>query len=118
MKRWIVPTALLLCWLLPAPDRAFGQDDLQQKQADSEASRKVLNRVVPLYPGLARSLNVKGIVRIEALVGPNGQVKSLDVKGGHPLLIESAQSAVRKWKWQPAQHESKETIEIRFDPDK
>ena len=63
-------------------------------------------------------MNVRGVVKIEAVVAPNGTVKTVAIRGGHPLLIQSAESAVRKWKWQPAQHESKEVIEIKFDSDK
>jgi hypothetical protein len=55
-------------------------------------------------------------VRAEALVAPNGTVKFVDVKGGHPVLVEAAQHAIYKWKWAPASHETRELIEVRFDP--
>jgi TonB family protein len=85
-------------------------------QEPSEGVRKVVAKVVPQYPSLARSMNLQGIVRVEVLVAPNGTVKSLEVKGGHPVLAQSAQYAVRQWKWEPAAHETHESVELRFTP--
>ncbi len=85
-------------------------------QESSESVRKILTRVAPQYPSLARSMNIKGSVRAVALVAPNGTVKSVEVKGGHPVLAEAAQNALRQWKFEPASHETYEIIEIRFAP--
>jgi TonB family protein len=86
------------------------------QQEQSESKRKVVNRIVPAYPELARRMNVRGTVKLEALVATNGNVKSLQVKGGHPLLTEAAQTAIMKWRWEPSSHETREPIEFRFDP--
>lgn len=61
-------------------------------------------------------MNIHGVVKLEALVLPNGTVKSVDIKGGHPILTQSAVSAVERWKFEPASHESRELIQIQFDP--
>jgi len=82
----------------------------------SENTRKVINRVAPSYPELARTMNVKGSVRLEALVAPNGTVKAVKVIGGHPLLVQAAERAVLKWRWEAARQESNEAIELRFNP--
>jgi TonB family protein len=82
----------------------------------SEAKRKVTSRFVPAYPELARKMQLRGVVRIQVLVSPNGKVKSTEVLGGSPLLAKSAVDAVEKWKWEPAAQESKELIELNFDP--
>jgi TonB family protein len=91
---------------------------LQHSQAQeiSEGSRRVLNRVAPQYPGAARPLNIQGSVKIEVVVAPNGTVKSLEIKGGHPLLVQAAQDAIRQWKWEPSPRETTESIEIKFKP--
>ena len=81
-----------------------------------DAVRKVINKTAPQYPSLARSMNIHGLVKVEALVLPNGTVKSVGVKGGHPLLTQSAVTAVGHWKFEPASHETKELIEIKFEP--
>jgi TonB family protein len=86
----------------------------QQEQAES--SRKIVNRVSPQYPDIARTMNLRGSVKAEALVEPNGAVKSVDVKGGHPVLVRAAQSAIYKWRWAPATRETREAIEVRFEP--
>ena len=86
----------------------------QQEQA--EPTRKIVSRVLPNYPQMARTMNIKGSVKAEALVKPNGTVKSIDVKGGHPVLVRAAQEAIYKWKWEPSGHETREPIEVRFDP--
>lgn len=85
----------------------------QQDQADH---RKVVNRVTPEYPPVARAMMLGGTVRVEALVNSNGTVKSAEVKGGHPVLADAAVRAVRKWKWQPADHETHEVVELKFEP--
>jgi TonB family protein len=85
-------------------------------QSNTDAPRKILTRVMPQYPGLARTMNIQGTVRADVLVAPNGSVKSVEVKGGHPLLCQSAQEALRQWKWGPAAHESHESVELRFTP--
>jgi Gram-negative bacterial TonB protein C-terminal len=56
----------------------------QDKPSDAEIDRKVVSRVVPSYPELARSLNLKGSVRLEALVAADGKVKSVGSKGRQP----------------------------------
>jgi TonB family protein len=82
----------------------------------TEGTRKVSSKVVPMYPQLARTMSLKGTVRLEALVLPNGTVKSVQVKGGNPLLVQSAQNAIREWKWAKAEHETTELVEFKFQP--
>jgi TonB family protein len=76
--------------------------------------RKVKDRVLPVFPELARRMNLKGAVRIEAVVAPNGKVKSTKVLGGSPVLVLAAQSAVERWRFEPAAQETTETIELLF----
>ena len=54
---------------------------------------------------------------VEALVAPNGTVKSTKVIGGHPLLAQAAVDAVNKWKFGTAPEDSSELIELKFDPE-
>lgn len=87
-------------------------------QDAAAAPRKVLVKTPVEYPTLARTMNIRGIARVEAQVLPNGNVKSVVVKGGHPILAQSAVTAVGHWKFEPAPHETKEVIEVKFDPDR
>jgi TonB family protein len=93
----------------------IGFSKQSQSQDSSETTRKVLVKTAPVYPTLARTMNIHGVVKVEALVAPNGAVKSMDVKGGHPLLTQSAVTAVGHWKFEPGPKETKELIEIKFD---
>ena len=86
-------------------------------QEPAESARKILQKTPATYPTLARSMNIRGVVKLEALVEPNGTVKSTNVKGGHPILAQSAVTAVGHWKFEPAAHETKELVEIKFDPE-
>lgn len=78
-----------------------------------DAGRKLKTKVSPQYPELARKMNVTGAVKLELLVAANGQVKSVKPLGGHPLLIDAAENAVKQWKYEPGP-EATEVVEIRF----
>jgi len=86
----------------------------QTTSAAPASGRKVTSRVTPAYPELARKMHVQGTVRIEAVVRPNGTVKSTRVLGGNPVLIESASDAVKQWKFEPAPSETTEVVQLTF----
>jgi outer membrane biosynthesis protein TonB len=50
------------------------------------------------------------------VVAPNGSVKSTKVVGGHPLLVNAAVDAVKKWRFDTASEESTGIVEFKFDP--
>jgi TonB family protein len=85
------------------------------QQADS--LRRVLERTPAPYPALARTMALQGTVKLEVLVSPDGSVKETQIKGGHPVLAQAAINSVRHWKWEPAPHESHETVEVKFTPE-
>jgi len=84
---------------------AFGQDD----------GRKVRTKIDPVYPELAKRMNVAGTVKLMITISPSGSVKATKVIGGHPLLIDAAVQAVNRWKFEPANEETKQIIEFRFN---
>jgi len=81
---------------------------------DSAAKRKVSHRVVPDYPAVARQMDITGKVKLEAVVEPDGQVKSTRAVGGSPLLIQAAATALKKWKFAPGPKETTEIVEFDF----
>jgi TonB family protein len=95
---------------------AFSADAESAQSTESPSGRKIINKVVPVYPSTARSMSLAGTVKLEALVLANGTVKSIQVRGGNPLLAQAAQNAVREWKWAKAERESTEALEFRFRP--
>ncbi len=100
---------LLICLVLSHP-LSFGQ------QAGPEGSRKVVSRVMPVYPELARRTNISGTVKLDAVIAPDGKVKATDVIGGNPILVQAAVDAVRKWRFEAAAQQTKERIELKFSP--
>src|SRR5215468_6033212 len=57
--------------------------------------------VRPTYPPLARQTHVEGKVSLNCLIGTDGLVEKIEVKKGHPLLIQASTDAVSKWKFKP-----------------
>src|SRR5580658_5687454 len=82
---------------------AISQDTAQTR---APLDRKIVLKVAPVYPPLARRMNVKGVVKLEIVVRVNGTVKSAKIIGGNPVLLDSAADAVRKWKYEPASEET------------
>lgn len=73
------------------------------RQGGNVTAAKLVNRVQPLYPPLARQTRISGTVRLHAIIGKNGGVEQLEVMSGHPLLVQAALDAVRQWRYQPTQ---------------
>jgi TonB family protein len=81
-----------------------------------EITRKVKSKVSPAYPELARRMSISGVVKVQVVVAPNGSVKSTKVVGGHPLLVNAAVDAVKKWRFETASEETTGVVEFKFDP--
>ncbi len=84
--------------------------------AQEELTRKTKSKVSPVYPDIARRMSISGTVKIEVVVAPNGTLKTTKVLGGHPVLVNAAVDAVRKWKFEPASEESTGILEFKFQP--
>jgi len=87
----------------------------QSTPAPAHTERKVLTRVAPNYPDLARKMHIHGVVRVETLVRPNGTVKSTRVLGGNPVLVDAAVDAIGKWKFEPAPNDTTELVQLTFE---
>jgi len=92
-----------------------GHKTLAQESEADAGKRKIRVRVTPVYPPLARQMNVSGRVKIEVTVAPDGRVVSSRVVGGSPLLVNSALDAVKKFQFEPGSRETIETLEFQFD---
>lgn len=86
------------------------------QSTDTSSDRKVVRKISPTYPAIARTLNLSGSVKLEVTVMATGAVKSIQVLGGSPVLADAAQAAVRDWRWEKNDHESTERVEVRFNP--
>jgi protein TonB len=57
--------------------------------------------VLPIYPPIAQSARVSGVVIIEATIGVDGSVTDARVIRPVALLDQAALDAVRQWKFSP-----------------
>jgi TonB family protein len=111
VRQWLTGAVLLSMVLnIPSAPPARAQEQ-------ALGTRKVINRVVPQYPQLARSMRIEGTVKLLAVVAPNGKSTSTRVMGGHPVFAKAAVDAVEKWKWTPGPEETREVLEIHFRPE-
>lgn len=62
---------------------------------------RIVHRVLPVYPPLARSARISGVVRLQARIATDGSIAELRAVSGHPLLIAAAIDAVRQWRYRP-----------------
>jgi periplasmic protein TonB len=69
--------------------------------AGMKAPKKIVN-VNPVYPAIAQSARVQGVVILEAVLDANGRVDSVHVLRSIPLLDQAAVDAVRQWRFTPA----------------
>jgi protein TonB len=62
---------------------------------------KLINRVMPLYPPLAKSARISGVVHLIGIISKDGTIRNLQVVSGHPLLTKAALDAVSQWVYKP-----------------
>jgi TonB family protein len=65
------------------------------------AAVNLIGKVQPVYPQLAKQARVQGSVHFTAIIGKDGHVQDLQLIGGHPLLVQAAQDAVKQWVYKP-----------------
>lgn len=83
---------------------------------------RVLHRVRPRYPDLARDAELAGVVSLELSLDERGNViavRALDA-GAPALLIEAARDAARQWRFAPARQQgrpvpSRVQLSFRFE---
>jgi TonB family protein len=80
----------------------------------AQQGRKTISSPAPEYPDIAKKMNLTGVVKIEILIGTDGEIKASNVVGGHPILADAAQKALKKWKYAPGNSETKALLEFKF----
>jgi protein TonB len=69
--------------------------------ASAVQEARLIRRVEPVYPPLARQARVAGTVRVETTIGVDGRVKTATAISGPPLLRQAAVEAVTQWVYRP-----------------
>jgi periplasmic protein TonB len=62
---------------------------------------KLINKVPPQYPEVARSAHVTGTVVLRAVISKSGGIEQLQLVSGPPLLAKAAMDAVTQWRYRP-----------------
>jgi TonB family protein len=109
-------TAVLLAVLALAVAGGPASVRAQQQPQGQEIARRVKSKVPPVYPELARKMNITGTVKVEVVVSPNGTIKDARIVGGHPVLANAALEAVKKWRFEPSPAETTGVIDFKFEP--
>jgi protein TonB len=86
------------------------------QDSSAQIERKIVKQTMPRYPEIARKMNLAGTVKVMAVVAPDGKVRAVEPMGGSPVLIQAAQDAVSQWKFAPASGESRQVVELHFNP--
>jgi outer membrane biosynthesis protein TonB len=84
------------------------------QEIEDNGGRTIVSKVVPVYPELAKRMNIEGLVKLRVSVSPAGAAHTIEVIGGNPVLAKAGQDAVFKFRWAPAAQESQEQVWIRF----
>jgi protein TonB len=62
---------------------------------------KLVKQVIPVYPPMARSMRVSGVVHLIGIIAKDGTIRNLQLVSGHPMLSQAALQAVAQWIYKP-----------------
>jgi TonB family protein len=78
---------------LPAPSRIRVSAEMQ--------AAKLISKVDPVYPPIAKAAHIQGVVRFSAIIGTDGRVENILLLKGPPLLADAARNAASQWTYSP-----------------
>ena len=87
--------------LSDALTRIIGDAAAPVRPAGEVRMPRLIKRVEPVYPEIAREARVQGTVILEATTDIYGRVVGLRVLRSIPLLDQAAVDAVRQWLYEP-----------------
>jgi protein TonB len=100
--------------------RIIGDETTPIRPAGEVRMPRLLKRVDPLYPEIARQARVQGVVILEATTDICGRVVEVRILRSIPLLDQAAVDAVRQWLYEPMvvngrPHGVVFTVTLRFE---
>jgi TonB family protein len=84
-----------------AKPKAEGEPIRRVAVGGNVQAARLLKRVQPLYPEVARNERLSGAVKLHTIIAKDGSVRSLRVMSGACSLTMAAIEAVRQWRYQP-----------------
>jgi TonB family protein len=78
-------------------------------------TRKSVRTVPPVYPAIAAKMRIEGTVKLDVTIAPDGSVGDIKVVIGHTLLAPTAIDAVKKWRYEPGEGKSTQSVSVEFN---
>ena len=69
--------------------------------APREIARQAIGGDAPIYPAVAKSQHVEGVVTLNTVITKEGRISELEVLSGPKALQRAAYDAVKTWKYKP-----------------
>lgn len=86
-----------------APCEVWKWKDVRTKPPDplriAPMNLRLVKKVEPVYPAAAKAARVGGTVELAVKIGKDGHVETVELRSGHPLLVNAAVDAVKQWVW-------------------
>jgi TonB family protein len=73
--------------------------DSEKHLSPSESLAAAVNKPQPEYSAIAKQLKLEGAVSLNAFVTEDGTVDHVESVSGNPVLIKSAEEALKHWKF-------------------
>lgn len=65
------------------------------------AEGMILQKVMPIYPPIAKATRKEGAVVLQATISTSGLIENLRVVSGEQMLVPAALEAVKNWRYRP-----------------
>jgi periplasmic protein TonB len=90
------PTPVVKPAATPAPDTVV-------RLTSKLTQGRVLRRVQPPYPVIAKHAHIQGSVQVQIDISETGVVTNVTLLSGHPLLRDAALQAAKQWQFIPTE---------------
>lgn len=91
---------------------ASADGDHQARVPESVMRALRIQKIDPIYPPLAIQTHIEGAVVLNVVINASGDVESMALISGHPLLVNAAIDAVKQWKYTAYLHNG-ESIRVQ-----
>lgn len=99
MSRLFMAGLLLICFASLAETQVSTPHRV--RVSESIVQGLMIKKVAPEYPPLARQARIQGTVVLKVQISKAGDVVSMQLVSGHPMLAPAAIEAVKQWKYMP-----------------
>jgi TonB family protein len=89
---------------------------LTRLSAVAQENRRLISHPPPVYPETAKRMLLSGVVKVQVVIGVDGQIKETKIIGGHPVFVSTVQETLKRWKYAPANGETTAQLEFNFHP--